>query len=111
MCSHVPEDERIEKFNDHVRNKALTLLREDLTVSEKFTVSMLDGLDVRETLSKWYTGDLYVKQIRPPAALSTPWSLFSTRTTTSFTRTGQRGSPNTSRNQRLLFSRPIRLKT
>jgi hypothetical protein len=65
MCSHVPEDERIEKFNDHVRQKALALLREDLTVSEKFTVSMLDGLDVRETLSKWYTGDLYVKQIPP----------------------------------------------
>ena len=65
MCSHVPEDERIEKFNDHVRHKALTLLREDLTVSEKFSVSMLDGLDVRETLSKWYTGDLYVKQIPP----------------------------------------------
>ena len=63
MCSHVPEDERIEKFNDHVRNKALSMLREDLVVSEKFTVSVRDGVDIRETLTKWYTGDIYVKEL------------------------------------------------
>ena len=65
MCSHVPEDERIEKFNDHVRNKALSMLREDLVVSEKFTVSVRDGIDIRETLTKWYTGDIYVKELPP----------------------------------------------
>ena len=66
MCSHVPEDERIEKFNSHVRNKALAMLLEDLVVPEKFTVSVRDGIDIRETLTKWYTGDIYVKEL-PPA--------------------------------------------
>ena len=65
MCSHVPEDERIEKFNAHVRNKALAIVREDLVVSEKFTVSVRDGVDIRETLTKWYTGDIYVKELPP----------------------------------------------
>jgi hypothetical protein len=64
MCSHVPEDQRIENFNRHLRGKA-TLLREDAAVTEKFMASVLDGIDIRETVSKWYTGDIYVKRLPP----------------------------------------------
>lgn len=65
MCSHVPEDGRIEHFNTHLRNKALALLREATAVTEKFTASVRDGIDIRETLSKWYTGDIYVRELPP----------------------------------------------
>ena len=66
MCSWPPEDEAIESFHTHVREQAKTLLGEDLARTEKFTVSIKDGLDIRETLRNWHTGDLYVKE-NPPA--------------------------------------------
>jgi hypothetical protein len=66
MCSWPPEDDRIESFHRHVRDQAKALLGADLARSEKFTTSVMDGLDIRETLRHWHTGDLYVKVI-PPA--------------------------------------------
>ena len=66
QCSYPPEDDKIESFNTHVREQAKLLLGEDLARSEKFTSSLKDGLDIRETLRNWHTGDLYVKEI-PPA--------------------------------------------
>ncbi|MEE9275263.1 MAG: hypothetical protein V3V62_08140, partial [bacterium] len=66
QCSWPPEDDRIESFHTHVREQAKALLGEDLARTEKFTTSIKDGLDIRETLRNWHTGDLYVKEI-PPA--------------------------------------------
>jgi hypothetical protein len=65
-CSWPPEDVQIERFRTHVKDKALALLGMDLARSEKFTTSLRDGLDLRETLRNWHTGDLYVK-VLPPA--------------------------------------------
>ena len=65
MCSHIPEDRRIESFNSFVRNKTLKVLMEDLIRSEKFTTSVKDGIDIRETLRNWHTGDIYVKELPP----------------------------------------------
>jgi hypothetical protein len=65
QCSYPPEDERIESFNAHVREQARALLAEDLARTEKFTASLKDGLDLRETLRHWHTGDLYVKEVPP----------------------------------------------
>jgi hypothetical protein len=48
-----------------VREQALNILGADLARSEKFTTSIMDGLDIRETLRHWHTGDLYVKIIPP----------------------------------------------
>ncbi len=66
QCSWPPEDIAIERFRTHVKDKALSLMGNDLARSEKFTTSLKDGLDIRETLRNWHTGDLYVK-ILPPA--------------------------------------------
>ena len=66
MCSWPPEDDRIESFHRHVRDQAKAVLGADLARSEKFTTSVMDGIDIRETLRNWHTGDLYVK-IVPPA--------------------------------------------
>lgn len=66
QCSWPPEDVAIERFRTHVKDHALQILGNDLAQSEKFTASMKDGLDIRETLRNWHTGDLYVK-VLPPA--------------------------------------------
>jgi len=65
MCSHVPEDRRIEQFNAAVRTRALRAMREDLVKTEKFTASVKDGIDFRETLRNWHTGDIYVRELPP----------------------------------------------
>lgn len=66
MCSHVPEDGKIERFNSHVRTKSLKVLIEELARTEKFTSSVKDGIDIRETMRNWHTGGIYVKEV-PPA--------------------------------------------
>ncbi len=65
MCSWPPEDDRIESFQKHVRDQARAMIGADLARSEKFTSSVMDGIDLRETLRNWHTGDLYVKVIPP----------------------------------------------
>ncbi|MCH8830547.1 MAG: hypothetical protein IID45_13305 [Planctomycetes bacterium] len=65
QCSWPPEDVAIEKFRTHVKDQALAILGADLARSEKFTASLKDGLDIRETLRNWHTGDLYVKEYPP----------------------------------------------
>ncbi|MGC1276369.1 MAG: hypothetical protein WBC44_21920 [Planctomycetaceae bacterium] len=65
QCSWPPEDEKIENFRTHVKDVALAMLGTDLARSEKFTTSIMDGLDIRETLRNWHTGDIYVK-VQPP---------------------------------------------
>ncbi|MGD9856317.1 MAG: hypothetical protein AB7U20_15335 [Planctomycetaceae bacterium] len=65
QCSWPPEDDKIERFRTHVMERALGMLGQDLANSEKFTTSLKDGLDIRETLRNWHTGDLYVKVIPP----------------------------------------------
>jgi hypothetical protein len=65
MCSWPPEDDRIESFHRHVRDQARAILGADLARTEKFTTSVRDGIDIRETLRNWHTGDLYVKVLPP----------------------------------------------
>jgi hypothetical protein len=65
QCSWPPEDDRIESFQQHVRDQARAILGADLVRTEKFTTSVMDGLDMRETLRHWHTGELYVKIIPP----------------------------------------------
>jgi hypothetical protein len=65
MCSWPPEDDRVESFHRHVRDQAKAVMGADLARTEKFTTSVRDGLDIRETLRNWHTGDIYVKVIPP----------------------------------------------
>jgi hypothetical protein len=66
QCSYPPEDERIESFRAHVFDRGRAMLGADLARTEKFTTSIQDGIDFRETLRHWYDGDIYVK-VLPPA--------------------------------------------
>jgi hypothetical protein len=66
QCSWPPEDVAIERFRTHIRDVAMQMLGNDLAKTEKFSASIKDGLDIRETLRNWHTGDLFVK-VFPPA--------------------------------------------
>lgn len=66
QCSWPPEDEKIENFRSTVMDRAKAVMGLDLARTEKFTTSLRDGLDIRETLRNWHTGDLFVK-IQPPS--------------------------------------------
>lgn len=65
QCSWPPEDQLIESFRSRVADRAKALIGADLARSEKFSTSIMDGIDIRETLRHWYDRDIYVK-IMPP---------------------------------------------
>ncbi len=72
QCSWPPEDKKIEAFAAHVRQQSKQVLGADLARTEKFSTSLEDGIDLRETLRHWAKPsqrsvlDLRVKVI-PPA--------------------------------------------
>ncbi len=66
QCSWPPEDELIENFRAHVFDRAKQVMGQDLARTQKFSTSIEDGIDFRETLRHWYDGDIYVK-VLPPA--------------------------------------------
>jgi hypothetical protein len=66
QCSWPEEDTRIESFRNRIVERARAMIGADLARSEKFSTSLMDGLDLRETLRHWYDGSLYVK-ILPPS--------------------------------------------
>ncbi len=65
MCSHLPEDIRIEAFNQTVRRRSRETLLQASSTPEKLTASLKDGIDLRETLRRVSTGGIYVKE-EPP---------------------------------------------
>lgn len=65
QCSWPPEDQQIENFRAHVFDRARQAMGADLVKTEKFTTSIKDGIDIRDTVRHWYDGEIYVK-ILPP---------------------------------------------
>lgn len=65
QCSWPPEDEIIENFRQAVFERAQEVMGADLAKTEKFTTSVKDGIDIRDTLRHWYDGEIYVKVLPP----------------------------------------------
>ena len=65
QCSYPPEDESVEDFRSHVFDRALGVMGADLVQTEKFTTSIKDGIDIRDTLRNWHEGEIYVKVLPP----------------------------------------------
>lgn len=65
QCSWPPEDQQIENFRAHLFDRAKQTMGADLVKTEKFTTSIKDGIDIRDTVRHWYDGEIYVK-ILPP---------------------------------------------
>jgi len=68
ICSYPPEDLVIEDFGRVLKKKAHAILTEERTRTEPFAASLLDGIDMRETLRNWHRGEIYVKRVERQAA-------------------------------------------
>jgi len=53
LCSYPPEDLVVEEYGRHLAARARSLLADERSRSEPFTTSLLDGVDLRETLRRW----------------------------------------------------------
>jgi len=64
ICSYPPEDLIIEDYGRFLKKKGKSILSEDRVSVEPFTTSLLDGIDLRETIRNWYQGRIYVRQFQ-----------------------------------------------
>ncbi len=64
ICSYPPEDLVIEGFGQFLKKKGKSLLSEERSRTEPFTTSILDGIDLRETIRNWHEGRVYVRETR-----------------------------------------------
>jgi hypothetical protein len=62
ICSYPPEDLVIEDYGRFLKKQAKHLLSEERVRVEPFTTSILDGIDLRETIRNWYERKIYVRQ-------------------------------------------------
>ena len=65
QCSWPPEDIVIENFRQTVFDRALETMGAELAKTEKFTTSVKDGIDIRDTIRNWHEGGIYVKTLPP----------------------------------------------
>jgi hypothetical protein len=63
ICSYPPEDLVIEGYGKFLKRYAKSLLSEERTRVEPFTTSVLDGIDLRETIRNWREGRLFVREL------------------------------------------------
>ncbi len=64
LCSYPPEDVVVEDYGDYLRKKGVQIVGEERSRVEPFTTSLLDGIDVRETVRNWHEGRIYVREQR-----------------------------------------------
>ncbi len=62
ICSYPPEDIAIEEYGRFLKRKGCMQLSEEQTRTEKFSSSLLDGIDMRETLRNIHEGAIYVRE-------------------------------------------------
>ncbi|GLI38041.1 hypothetical protein KI811_09335 [Geobacter hydrogenophilus] len=62
ICSYPPEDVVIEDYGRFLKRKGAMQLSEELSRTEPFTASLLDGIDMRETLRNLTDGRIYVRE-------------------------------------------------
>jgi len=63
ICSYPPEDIIIEDYGRFLKQKAKSMVSEERIRIEPFTTSILDGIDLRETIRNWHDGQIYVRQL------------------------------------------------
>ena len=63
ICSYPPEDLMIEDYGRFLKKKAKSMLSEERSRTEPFTTSILDGIDLRETIRNWHEAKIYVRQL------------------------------------------------
>jgi hypothetical protein len=61
ICSYPPEDLVIENYGRFLKSKAKSFVSEERERTEPFTTSLLDGIDLRETIRNWHEKKIYVR--------------------------------------------------
>ncbi len=64
ICSYPPEDFVIEEYGRFLKHKAKSIVSEERVRVEPFTTSVMDGIDIRETIRNWHEGRIYVRQFQ-----------------------------------------------
>jgi hypothetical protein len=64
ICSYPPEDIVLENYGLFLKKKGKSILSEERSRVEPFSTSLLDGIDMRETLRNWHVGQLYVREFQ-----------------------------------------------
>ncbi|HEV8269426.1 MAG TPA: hypothetical protein VGR00_14370, partial [Thermoanaerobaculia bacterium] len=62
IVSHPPEDIVVERFGNHLRERAKRVLSEERRRVEPMTTSLLDGIDMKETLRRFPEHRLFVHE-------------------------------------------------
>lgn len=62
ICSYPPEDIVIEDYGRFLKQKAKAVLSEERVRVEPFSTSILDGIDIRETIRNWHQRKIYVRK-------------------------------------------------
>jgi len=62
IVSFPPEDLVLEDYGHYLQKKAVSRLATEKSRTEVFSSSMLDGLDIRETIRNIHQGKIYVKE-------------------------------------------------
>lgn len=63
LCSYPPEDLVVEDYGRFLRHKATSLLAAEKERSEPFSASLLDGIDLRETLRHVEEDRIWVREL------------------------------------------------
>ncbi len=63
LCSYPPEDLVIEDYGRFLQHKAVSVLSAERRRSEPFSTSLLDGIDLRETLRRFHEGRVWVEEL------------------------------------------------
>jgi hypothetical protein len=64
LCSYPPEDLVIEDYARYLQKKAIQQLSSEKARVEPFSTSLLDGIDMRETLRNWHERKIFVRESR-----------------------------------------------
>jgi hypothetical protein len=64
ICSYPPEDLVVEDYGRFLKKKGKSILSTERVRVEPFTTSILDGIDMRETIRRWYEGRIYVREFQ-----------------------------------------------
>ncbi|MBU1219311.1 hypothetical protein KKF34_00465 [Myxococcota bacterium] len=62
ICSYQPEDVVIENFGGNLAEKGRTLMGDLGKRTYPFSASLLDGINIKETLRNWHEGRVYVEE-------------------------------------------------
>ena len=77
ICSYPPEDVVAENFGRYLKERGKRILSEERATCVPFTTSVLDGIDVRETIRHWAERQIWVRELgRVPGGIGSVVVIF-----------------------------------